>query len=50
MPPTKNLSDTAFDIQNSITQVMLNNEEHNCITKDLYVNPFRAGTMKVTNE
>jgi len=50
MLSTKNLSATAFDIQNSITQMMLNCEEHNCITKDLYINPFRAETTKVTNE
>jgi len=50
MLSTKNLSDTAFDIQNSITQMMLNHKEHNCITKDLNVNPFSAETMKVTNE
>jgi hypothetical protein len=50
MLPTKNLSNTIFNIQNSITQMMLNHKEHNCITKNLHVSPFRAETTKVTNE
>ena len=50
MLSTKNLSNTVFGIQNSMTQMTLNHEEHDCITKDLHVNPFRAETTKVTNE